>query len=199
MKAYYSNVSLRHSVLDLPSSEEVTWTGLQQPWIIGVLIVYLIVFAFMIPGFLRFKDLVAEILIAMSLLCCIPMFIVNFIMSSKYPAPENVWSSLKTLTNCKVVGQKRGTKNFWVDQGIPFQFWVQMVVYVVASEMPGYNVLIGSYTAPGVLPNIAAVIVYTANFFILTLTLNCFSVTISLLKEHYKVINAKCFRITGRY
>lgn len=64
--------------------------------------------------------------------------------------------------------------------------------------MPGYNVLMGSYANSSITPDVAALVVYTIKFFILTLTLNCFSVAMSLLKEHYRVTNADCFHITGR-
>lgn len=73
-----------------------------------------------------------------------------------------------------------------------------MVVYVAASEMPGYNVLLGSYATYSITPDVAALVVYTIKFVILTLTLNCFSVAISLLKEHYKVADANCFHVTGK-
>lgn len=92
----------RHNVLDLTTSEEIEWTGIDRTWCIGIFIVYLLVFALMIPGFLRFKNLIACIIFGMTLSCCIPMYIVNFIMSSKYPVPENMWSQVGTFTDYKV-------------------------------------------------------------------------------------------------
>lgn len=68
----------------------------------------------------------------------------------------------------------------------------------MAMEMPGYNVLMGFYVAPNVTSDTAALILYTIKFLILTLTLNCFSASISLVTEHYRA-DANCFHVTGIY
>lgn len=72
-----------------------------------------------------------------------------------------------------------------------------MVVYMVAVEMPGHNVLMGSYAAPNINPDVGALIIYTIKFLLWTLTVNCTSAAISLIKEHYKVMDALCLHLSG--
>lgn len=73
-----------------------------------------------------------------------------------------------------------------------------MVTYVVAAEMPGHNVLMGSYASPNITSDVGALIVYTMKFFIWTLTANCFSAAISMVKEHYKVEHGLCLHLEGK-
>lgn len=68
---------------------------------------------------------------------------------------------------------------------------------MVTAEMPGTNVLLGSFATQEVTPDIAALIVYTIKFFLLTLTTNTLSIAMSLVKDHYKVLDANCFHVTG--
>lgn len=92
----------RHYVLDTTSSYTIQWTGVNKDWVIGLVIVYIIIFALMIPGFLRFRKLIGATIVVLTILCAVPLLILNWIASSQLPAPDIVRPDFKAFTDYKV-------------------------------------------------------------------------------------------------
>lgn len=72
------------------------------------------------------------------------------------------------------------------------------MTFWIATELPGNSVLMGAYAAPNISPSVAALMIYTIKYFILILTMNCFSAAVTLVVQHYKVPGANCFHLTGK-
>lgn len=98
----------------MSQSDEIEWTGINKSWCIGVLLVHIFVFVFMIIGFSRFKNVLAIMILGITISCCVPLYIFNFFMSAKYAVPENIWSDYGVLTDHKVRKKETNSRHCFI-------------------------------------------------------------------------------------